>query len=800
MPSTNHLNGSRQEKAAWRNLLKWLQLVVKPGDVTEVFVKELKHDDLEIRQSYVGFYDADHLLDLAKDAVECSGKSTGVYYRMNPVDSALQARASNRLKLTRYAQSATAENITHRRLLMIDVDPIRPGGISANKIERSAAKMVAEAIREFLSQESWPQPALVDTGNGYSLFFGLDLPNDEGGIVRRVLQGLDSRFGNDEARVDVSVHDPARLARLPGTKNCKGDEVGDRRHRHCRVIRWPNARLAAVSREQLDQIAAPVLPRNPVSFQQTANDDSVISRARAYVSKMPNAIAGNRGHDALFAVACRLVVDFALSREIALPLLVEYNRRCEPPWTNADLERKLDEASVVSHCKPRGQATGDVVVSNPPLEGSDFYGYIPDFADADAASILGDFDIYNTTENDGYFLKMYLVWRLQRSNVLIPDIWLRQWRWGGHWPKNWRQALKKKLGVSRWMDENHSVSVCTKSRCLLHGFESGHRHVSFDREWKWGLLEAFAQPAAAEGHRIFHLNDTQKCWSQEKSILRKQARLIRAYWPGLIFGSSPRVGWNPGQQRLLQGIVYELTRPIGQKYGQQAITKGKVVTAGNGKHSVLCPLLDKNKKYVVFGGNGRRHGRGYQLVGRTSKGWLHRAGFPEAPKRGSSVRFKAVAMLLANLEVLARDLELVVAGYHAKRREWKGIADLQDCLRTGNGQDWLEECSVRIYAPHNWQLLWRYFFSKRMCFRWIPGAIDDNGPFDEVPGEEPTHPSLTRQAVAQWLESKGWTQSDLAAILGCSRRRISRHLTGARWTATFVQEVEALMSQQNGTP
>jgi hypothetical protein len=68
-----------------------------------------------------------------------------------------------------------------------------------------------------------------------------------------------------------------------------------------------------------------------------------IDKARAYVEKMPGAISGVGGHDATFAVACKLV-EFGLSPDNAWRLLLEYNLRCQPRWNERELRHKLDDA------------------------------------------------------------------------------------------------------------------------------------------------------------------------------------------------------------------------------------------------------------------------------------------------------------------------------------------------------------------------------------------------------------------------------------------------------------------------
>jgi hypothetical protein len=54
----------------------------------------------------------------------------------------------------------------------------------------------------------------------------------------------------------------------------------------------------------------------------------LIARARAYVDKMPPAVAGQHGHDATFKVAIALVHGFGLSEGDAMPIMAEYSSRC----------------------------------------------------------------------------------------------------------------------------------------------------------------------------------------------------------------------------------------------------------------------------------------------------------------------------------------------------------------------------------------------------------------------------------------------------------------------------------------
>ena len=81
----------------------------------------------------------------------------------------------------------------------------------------------------------------------------------------------------------------------------------------------------------------------------------LIARARAYVGKMPPAVAGQHGHDATFKVAITLVHGFGLSEGDAMPIIAEYSSRCSPPWSQKELQHKLSSAAQHARsCKPRG--------------------------------------------------------------------------------------------------------------------------------------------------------------------------------------------------------------------------------------------------------------------------------------------------------------------------------------------------------------------------------------------------------------------------------------------------------------
>jgi hypothetical protein len=63
---------------------------------------------------------------------------------------------------------------------------------------------------------------------------------------------------------------------------------------------------------------------------------------------MPASVSGAGGHNAAFAVARVLLLGFDLPMHEARALFAEFNARCEPPWSEHEIEHKLTQANAQS--------------------------------------------------------------------------------------------------------------------------------------------------------------------------------------------------------------------------------------------------------------------------------------------------------------------------------------------------------------------------------------------------------------------------------------------------------------------
>ena len=84
---------------------------------------------------------------------------------------------------------------------------------------------------------------MVDSGNGAHLLLPFDYSNNEHAknLASNILKGLAKRFNDSQIKVDESVFNAARIMRLPGTMNRKGDHLPKYPHRLCKLLHVPHA-------------------------------------------------------------------------------------------------------------------------------------------------------------------------------------------------------------------------------------------------------------------------------------------------------------------------------------------------------------------------------------------------------------------------------------------------------------------------------------------------------------------------------------------------------------------------------
>lgn len=219
---------------------------------------------------------------------------------------------------------------------------------------------------------SWPEANIGLVMGGQSRLVAVDIDGAEG---RTTLARLESEHGplpatltSRSGRVDGGEH---RFFRVPegldlrAIKNRAGRAKGpmpkvDIRAEAGQVVAPPSLhasgnRYAWMDREvpiaELPEWlfklatwepAAPPAPAAPARAPGVRMD--VASRARAYLARIAPAISGQGGHNQTLLAAQHMVRGFELDDGMAILLLLEWNRTCQPPWTERELQHKVSEA------------------------------------------------------------------------------------------------------------------------------------------------------------------------------------------------------------------------------------------------------------------------------------------------------------------------------------------------------------------------------------------------------------------------------------------------------------------------
>ena len=239
-----------------------------PGQVVEVRA-------LTDQYTHSGYFSDPALLVRAVEPLDTDSSVHGIYVTLNEVNPALLSRRANRIKMRLGKKDSTTSDadILRRRWLPVDIDPLRPSGVSSTDEEHGLALAKADEVARWIAGLGFPEPVRADSGNGAHLLYRIDLPNDEAAtaLVKSCLATLDALFSDDRVTVDTANFNAARIWKLYGTVSRKGDDTPDRPHRRSRILSAPDE-LKVATAEQLRDLAAR-LPTEQHAQQQPATGE-----------------------------------------------------------------------------------------------------------------------------------------------------------------------------------------------------------------------------------------------------------------------------------------------------------------------------------------------------------------------------------------------------------------------------------------------------------------------------------------------------------------------------------------------
>lgn len=180
------------------------------------------------------FRDAETLLEKF-DTIDVRNKN--IYITLNGLNegcfSRVQRESFQQTKVT-----TSDSDVEGYQWLFVDLDPIRPTGISSSNEEMNAAKELAGKIYNYLKGLGFEDPVKAISGNGCHLLYRISLVNNDENkrLVEDCLKTLAMIFDNDKVNVDTTNYNPARICKLHGTLAQKGTSTEDRPHRMSRIF------------------------------------------------------------------------------------------------------------------------------------------------------------------------------------------------------------------------------------------------------------------------------------------------------------------------------------------------------------------------------------------------------------------------------------------------------------------------------------------------------------------------------------------------------------------------------------
>ena len=325
------------DHAAVRETLK---LLIPSGAVTEIRIVEGTGFNDRYLRTWSGYFDN---ADDVPDQLDRLSGWTGAYFVPNEINPALLARAVNRIRPIVKEPTTSDADVTARRFMLVDVDSVRPKGISSTNEEHDCAVRIVQAIAEDLQLEGWPTPVIADSGNGGHLLYPVTLPADDKTLVKRCLEALAKRYPSASAKVDTSVFNPARIWKLYGTFARKGDNTTARPHRMSRIISAPPI-LDAVSIELLEELAGPVPEPPKAPTRQPARTNGTkrfetfehdVASVRSYLERHGVSVVGEKSsNDAVYLHLESCPVNPSIQRENGSDISVIVNNSGKISYKN----------------------------------------------------------------------------------------------------------------------------------------------------------------------------------------------------------------------------------------------------------------------------------------------------------------------------------------------------------------------------------------------------------------------------------------------------------------------------------
>lgn len=168
-------------------------------------------------------------------------RQSNVYFSLQRLHEGCKARLQygTFLEVGSTKLPATSDkDIISYEWIPIDLDPVRPAGISSTLEELEESNEIRKQIEAYMQAQGFTKHIQAFSGNGYHLLYRVDWHDvkEASERVKSLLQRLDDLFSTAACHVDGTNYNPARIFKLYGTLAQKGRDTPERPHRISKIL------------------------------------------------------------------------------------------------------------------------------------------------------------------------------------------------------------------------------------------------------------------------------------------------------------------------------------------------------------------------------------------------------------------------------------------------------------------------------------------------------------------------------------------------------------------------------------
>ena len=272
-----------------RTVRQWFDIFKSPARLTEVRI-------IGNGKTFSGYFtNPDKLIAAIKGY-----DGYGIYATINDIDPSCYGRTQHDCIIQKPKSTTADPDISNRSIILIDLDPERKSDTNSTDEEKGWAWQTATRVYAFLRDQGFNPPVIADSANGYHLSYRVSIPNDDDGkkLVENFLKVLDMYFSDDRVKVDTTVFNASRIAKITGTSSNKGANTAERPQRMSWFVRVPDefkATDSAYIRKVADMLPKKEEPTRFNNYSRERYDiDAFLERHKIEVAKRSRFQGGER--------------------------------------------------------------------------------------------------------------------------------------------------------------------------------------------------------------------------------------------------------------------------------------------------------------------------------------------------------------------------------------------------------------------------------------------------------------------------------------------------------------------------